>query len=362
MKNAFSLATAVGLLLALSSCKKDEVQVRADVNGAPTLTASKTNAGTLLSGDATKAAVVYTWTPVIFTLSDGSKPVLPVTYTLEFAKAGTNFSSISAIAAGTNTTRDTLKVADLNTAFVKAGLTPTLAGTVDVRLRASYAGNQSDFLSAVSQLTAIPYSRDLFFFGTGIGALGSSSPYIRELAGQPAQYEGYIYAPDASTTFKLSNTNTASGTVFGAGSGGNATVASGSATNLTLVGPKMYRIRVNLTANTITADATEWGIIGAATTGDGSGWNQSIRMTYNATEKVWKLMNQSMPGVSGGNTEFKFRANDAWDINLGESNTSPGVSKLEQNGSNLKTNGPGRYDITLNLNDPEKYTYTLTKK
>lgn len=361
MKNAFSLAAAAGLLLALSSCKKDDVQLKADMSGTPTLTASATNAGTLMSANATKAAVVYTWTPVTFMLSDGSKPVLPVTYILEFAKTGTNFATVSSIAAGTGTTRDTLKVADLNTVLVKAGLTPTVAGTVDVRLRASYAGNQSDLLSAVTPLTAVPYSRDLFFYGSSIGALGGSSPYIREQAGKPAQYEGYIYVPGASNNFKLSNTNTASGTVFGAGAG-KGSLATGSTTDLTLTGPTMYRIRVNLTANTITADATTtWGVIGSATTGDGSGWNQSIPMTYSVADKVWKLSNVSLPG-SGSNNEFKFRANDAWDINLGESKSVTGASKLEENGDNLKSGGTGKYDITLNLNDPEKYTYSVSKK
>jgi hypothetical protein len=361
MKNAFSLATVAGLLLALSSCKKDEVQVKADMSAAPTLTASKTNAGTLVSANATAPALIYTWTPVTFALSDGSKPVIPVTYTLELAKAGTNFANIATLPAGNNTVRDTVKVADLNTALVKAGITPTVAGTVDVRLRASYSGNQSDLLSGVSQLTAVPYSRDLFFFGTSIGALGSSSPYIREQEGKPAQYEGYIYVPNATNTFRLSNTNTPSGTLFGAGAN-NTTVMTGSSTDFTLAGPRMYRVSINLTTGALTTVATDWGIVGAATTGDAAGWNQSVPMTYDVAKKVWKLVDQTMPGTSGGNLEFKFRANDAWTINYGESKTKPGISKLEQDGDNLKTSGAGKYDITLDLNDPDKYTYTLTKK
>lgn len=366
MKNAFSIVTAAGLLLALASCKKDEVQVMADVSAAPTLTASTASAGTLLSANATQTALVYTWTPVTFNLSDGTKPVLPVTYTLEFAKAGTNFANVGTVAAGNNTTRDSVKVADLNTALVKAGLTPTVAGTVDVRLRASYAGNQSDLFSAVKPLTAVPYSRDLFFYGTSIGALGGSSPYIREQPRDPSKpkdpiiHEGYIYAPNATNAFKLSNTNTSSGTVFGASSGAG-TIASGSTSDLTLAGPKMYRIQVDLAAGTFKAVATDWGVIGSGTTGDGTGWNQSVPMTYSVADKVWKLSNVNMPGT-GANNEFKFRANDAWDINYGESKKTPGISKLEQGGDNLKTAGAGRYDITLNLNDPEKYTYTLTKK
>lgn len=362
MHNWFSKTTVVLALLTtgLASCKKDEVRVSATPGAAPTLSTSTTAPVVLLSGNATKTAAFYSWTPVTLTLSDGSKPVVPVTYTLEFAKTGTNFATIGALDIASDITRDSVKVANLNTALIKAGLTPTVATAIDVRLRSRYSGNQPDMVSNVVKLTATPYSRDLFFYGTSIGALGSSSPYIREQEGKPAQYEGYIYASSATNTFRLSNTSTASGTVFGAGAT-NAAIVSGGGTDFSLAGPRMYRIRINLTTNTFTADGTDWGIIGAATTGDGTGWGQSIPMTYDATAKVLKIT-RNMPGTSGGNLEFKFRANDAWAINFGESKSKPGIAKLEQDGDNLKTSGAGTYDIVLNLNDPEKYTYTLTKK
>jgi starch-binding outer membrane protein SusE/F len=364
MYNWFSKTTvALALLTAgLASCKKDEVRVSATPGAAPTLATSTTAPVVLLSGDATKTAAVYTWTPMTLTLSDGSKAVAPVNYSLEFAKTGTNFASVGTLDVPVDATRDSVKVADLNTALIKAGLTPTVATAIDVRLRTRYSGNQADMLSNVVKLTATPYSRDLFFYGTSIGVLGSSSPYIREQAGKPAQYEGYIYVPSATNTFRLSNTSTAAGTVFGAGAT-STTITSGSgATDFSLTGPSMYRISINLATGTFKAEETRWGIIGAATTGDGTGWNQSIPMTYDVAKKVWKLVDQNMPGASGGNVEFKFRANDAWAINFGESKTQPGIAKLEQDGDNLKTAGAGKYDITLNLNDPEKYTYTLTKK
>ena len=362
MYNWFSKTTVALALLTvgLASCKKDEVRVSATPGAAPTLATSTTAPVVLLSGNATQTATVYTWTPVTLTLSDGSKAVAPVAYTLEFAKAGTNFATFGTLDIPSDITRDSVKVADLNTALIKAGLTPTVATTVDVRLRSRYSGNQADMVSNVVKLTATPYSRDLFFYGTSIGTLDSSSPYIREQEGKPAQYEGYIYAPSATNTFRLSNTSTAAGTVFGAGAT-SATIATGGP-DFSLAGPRMYRIRINLATGTFLAEGTNWGIIGAATTGDGTGWNQSIPMTYDVTKKVWKLVDQNMPGTSGGNIEFKFRANDAWAINFGESKNKPGIAKLEQDGDNLKTAGAGKYDITLNLNDPEKYTYPLTKK
>ena len=200
MYNWFSKTTVALALLTvgLASCKKDEVRVSATPGAAPTLATSTTAPVVLLSGNATQTATVYTWTPVTLTLSDGSKAVAPVAYTLEFAKTGTNFATFGTLDIPSDITRDSVKVADLNTALIKAGLTPTVATAIDVRLRSRYSGNQADMVSNVVKLTATPYSRDLFFYGTSIGALGSSSPYIREQEGKPAQYEGYIYAPSAT--------------------------------------------------------------------------------------------------------------------------------------------------------------------
>ena len=126
----------------------------------------------------------------------------------------------------------------------------------------------------------------------------------------------------------------------------------------------MYRIQVNLSTGTFKADVTEWGVVGAATTNSGDGWNKSIPMTYDTKDKVWKLTGVTLPGEAGGNLEFKFRANDAWDINFGlvDAKTKPNDVELRYGGDNITTNGAGKYDISLNLNDPEKYVYSKVKK
>lgn len=54
--------------------------------------------------------------------------------------------------------------------------------------------------------------------------------------------------------------------------------------------------------------------------------------------------------------EFKFRANNGWDINLGGS-----LTNLVQNGDNIKFTGEGTYVVTLDLS-AVPYTATLTKE
>ena len=57
--------------------------------------------------------------------------------------------------------------------------------------------------------------------------------------------------------------------------------------------------------------------------------------------------------------EIKFRANDAWDLNFGDTNAN---GSLEYGGDNIKVPaGGGTFEIELILNTGD-YTYKLTKK
>ena len=56
--------------------------------------------------------------------------------------------------------------------------------------------------------------------------------------------------------------------------------------------------------------------------------------------------------------EIKFRANDAWDINLGDTKAD---GLLEPGGDNIKVAVAGKYLVTLNLSVGGNYTYVLTK-
>ena len=88
-------------------------------------------------------------------------------------------------------------------------------------------------------------------------------------------------------------------------------------------------------------------MIGDATPG---GWEASPALTPDENNLVWKGT------VTFGGGEFKFRANDGWDINLGGS-----ISDLSQGGDNIASPGAGTYEVTLNLSSLP-YSCTLVKK
>ncbi|RZL13887.1 MAG: hypothetical protein EOO62_06935 [Hymenobacter sp.] len=349
----YTILLTLVLASLLGACKRDI----ADVQATPTADLNFTASATTLSlGTAGPADTVLRlrWNPLRFGLSDGSgTAVLPVTYTLELAPAGNQFLNVTTLDAGVDTNHRSFTAGELNTLFTNTlGLAVGGPNTYEVRLRATYASNQSLVRSAVQTLSVTTYASQFYVYGNTLGALSAASPKLGEVAASPGLYEGYVYLPAATNTIRFSN-----GATYGAGSAPGSLAAPG--TDISLAGPRMYRLRVNLTTNTYVATATEWGIIGAATTNSGDGWNQSVPMAYNATTKLWTLT-LPLPGnnsTAGGNADFKFRANNDWAINLG-SNTGSALP-LIPDGGNLTTPGPGTYTVSLDLNTPNKYTYTI---
>jgi starch-binding outer membrane protein SusE/F len=93
-----------------------------------------------------------------------------------------------------------------------------------------------------------------------------------------------------------------------------------------------------------TYSANRWGVIGDATP---DGWNSDQNMTWDAVNHVFKVTLNMVVGA------FKFRANDAWDINYGGAN----LNALTAGGDNIPITVAGNYTITF---DPWAHSATLT--
>lgn len=160
MYNWFSKsAFLIGLLsIGLTACKKDEIKVTSEFSAPPMLAASTMNAGALTKANADNTAVTYTWTPYTIKTSDDSKVASPVTYTLQFAKAGTNFASVKEVDGGAAAASSlAIKTTKLNSLLLSLGLPFAQSGQVDVRLKTFVAGNMPVLYSSTMQLTATPY-------------------------------------------------------------------------------------------------------------------------------------------------------------------------------------------------------------
>lgn len=203
--------------------------------------------------------------------------------------------------------------------------------------------NMLEYTYSIEIIGEVPLS--LYVPGGYQGWSPGSAPtvYTRNL---DFKYEGYVYFKEP-TEFKFTSQNNWDGTNYG--DGGNGTLSTDGG-NLKVDKVGVYKINVDLSKAPYTYSLieTNWGLIGSATPG---GWDNSTPMMYNPDTKVWTVITTLTAD------EFKFRANDGWDINLGGD-----MQNLSYGGDNIKVTEPGTYLITLDLSNPAVYKATVVKQ
>lgn len=188
--------------------------------------------------------------------------------------------------------------------------------------------------------SAVPY---LYTPGDANGWSQTSSQML--YTNDYANYYGYaVLSPSG---FKFCDAPDWDHTNYGDTGAAGTLSTDGGAGNLTVPEYGLYWCHVNTASLTyeVTLVSTI-GVIGDATPG---GWDTSTALTPSADFLTWTGK------VAFGNGEFKFRANNGWDINLGGN-----LQDLQQDGANLASPGEGTYNVTLNLGQLP-YAATLTK-
>lgn len=174
------------------------------------------------------------------------------------------------------------------------------------------------------------------------------SPQVKSTVTAPDNLEGYVYMSKTSNQWKFATQpnwdgpNYTAGTVPGTLSETGDNIASPAG---------YYKINVNAapTPMTYTAVATAWGVIGDASP---NGWNDETALTYSPTLRTWN------GGMSLSAAYIKFRANHSWDFNYG-SDLADG--KLSAGGANIQIALAADYAITLDLSNPNAYTYSVNR-
>ena len=93
-----------------------------------------------------------------------------------------------------------------------------------------------------------------------------------------------------------------------------------------------------------------WGLVGDSVTNGWDGPNPRLTLDY-SQDDVWYINNVTMT-----DGEFKFRTNDSWDVNYGDTGLD---GSLEAGGDNIPVTA-GNYNIILDFSNPDAPTYTLT--
>ncbi|NUY80701.1 SusE domain-containing protein [Flavobacterium sp. MAH-1] len=321
----------------------------------------------------TNPAVTFTWEDV-----DYGTPT-EVTYEVQFAKNGTDFAEPSVMQSSTARSY-TITVGALNTIarnyFDDGDPATEDTGTIDVRIKSTVGttGAEPKYSNVVSIVVTpfipVPTVAPKMYVVGGFQSAGNYGNDWTPATGAPLEaasptsqnFEGYVYFANGSANYKFLPTNTGwdgdygdTGPSNGSYSG---TLEQTDEVDCGLPGATagFYRVKVNLGATpspTYELTAENWAITGSATP---LGWpsadNVTIPdtdMTYDPALKVWTI---DINLTAGG--AIKFRANDAWTVNLGGAD---GV--MTYGGADIPITTSGNYTVHLDLSVPRQYTYTL---
>jgi hypothetical protein len=337
MKANILKTVAVGLMvLSLWSCKKDEDRVLSDASPAGTLAASATTVNLNIAAG-NENAVTFTFPAATVT---GYQ--VPVTSTLQFALKGTNFENAKETVVSTTTYSAT--VAELNKMMLSLGASIGVPAEMEVRLKSAPAPNAATY-SNVLTISGTPYLASAWLYVPGDYANWdfANVDSLVSVTGNGI-YVGLINMTGDKFEFKVTTQKSwNSGTQYAEGGGGKIAT---SGDNLKAETGGLKKITVDLNNNTYKIEkADSWGIIGDATPG---GWDNDTDMKFiNDGKGMWKLTTNLKVG------QYKFRMNDAWDVNIG---TKDG--QVVAGGDNFELSVAGNYTISL---DPVENTYSIVK-
>lgn len=315
------------------SCSDDTDQTVATANAAPVLISPQDGTAVVLTeGLEANNALTLVWNHGDYDVATS------ITYTVEFALAGTDFAA--PVLAGTTTNRVfSMTVGELNafaTADDKLNLPAFEASNLEVRVTSSLGmHDEMPMVSNTLAITVTPFETvvvedpKLYFVGApqayyGVAAWtpenGIPMRYIGD--GTTKVFEAYVKV-NAGEGFKftsaLSWTEGNYGTIDGTqdgnlkNDGGSSDIKVAEAD-----GPGLYYVQVDIDNLKYKAIKMSWGIIGDSTPG---GWTDETAMTYDfATNKFSLTADLTAAGLKyrSGNTG-QFIYTDAWKFNVGNS-------------------------------------------
>lgn len=200
--------------------------------------------------------------------------------------------------------------------------------------------NGGSVVEKTKEITFTESNPALFLVG------GSTSAGWEPTAGIPlwlyddeskTKFEIYAYFTVDDFGFKLLPTDVDWENGFGDSGTDGVLLQDNDAGNLTVPADGFYRLRVDVEELTYELLELHWGVIGSATAG---GWDNDVDLEHVGGKGSYSFKG-SMSFTAG---EYKFRANDDWDINLGGE-----LNNLFQDGPNLEISTPGTYQVELIL-------------
>ena len=341
------------LVLGFTSCADEDTSPILSLGDAPQLSVMSDMGTDFIIADSILDTEMATFS---WSAGDFGVPV-GATYTLQADLAGNNFSDPIALAPANSATMATVLYRPVNNFLLSRDIEPGTATDIQVRViaRVGRADDGNALTSEAVTLTVTPFEAEVelpvFYVPGAYQGWMPGADVIGRLYSQNDDgfYEGFVnFGPDGSE-YKFTPEPDWDES-FGDGDGDGMLESPGD--NITSASSGFHRVQLNFNELTYTQTPTQWGLIGSATA---TGWDSDTDFTVDPATNLLTITAQLS---AGENMEFKFRANDAWDINFGDND---GDGSLEYNGGNLSVDEAGTYLITLDLNGPTP-TYTVERQ
>jgi hypothetical protein len=297
--------------------------------------------------------ITFSWSAADFGFESST------TYNVQISSTS-DFSDNVATLISTQNLSGSIKIKNVNSTLLSWGYAFGTSVTVYYRVGASVSSHVATTYSEIKStnlttyedvptypMVYVPGSYQGWAPGGAAGVFDYSRLYSYS---SNSKYSSIIRLNDetnATTEFKITSDPDWNHTNWGGTltpSGDNYSGTLDPSGNNFLVNAATYAIDVDVSALTISLTKTDdWGIIGSAI--PPYDWSVDVNMNYNGQRKMWEITGDFKAG------EFKFRANNGWDLNYGGADGT-----LSAGGANIVLGSDGNYTIRF---DPVALTYTV---
>jgi hypothetical protein len=341
----FQILKIAGLFLmviAIASCEKTEELAVANLSSA-TSGSFASSVSTVKLSKATKdnEAVKFTFSKADFGFQAAVK------YTLQMDVKGNNFAKAREITLDPSNLTKSFTGLELNDVALALGLKPDVASVLQVRSKSEVGPSVAPLYSTPVEINVTPFALVAFVYVPGDyqGWNPSTADSLMSVLGD-GKYEGIINFASKSNSLEFKVTPKKEWTVA-YGDNGSGKVSTSAGNNLKASALYPHRISLNLNENTIAMERFSYGVIGDATPG---GWGDDTNMNYDNGKREWSVTLNLV-----GDKELKFRLNDDWGTNYGDTGSD---GTLDKDGGNIKIGSSGTYKIVLSF---VTNTYKITK-
>ncbi len=347
----------IGLVIVLGSCKKETKDPVLNLSAitAPTITSPASESAFILTLADSAVMIDFAWNTAVYNVSDGA--VLPTpTYSLRMGLADSNFvgsmelvntkdATFSIMYYTMNTKLLQMGVAAEETVTIEFKLTSVISGTIGTETTSEIiACNFTTFNPPGPPPSSTP---TLWVPGDYQGWNPGAAPNVFSPANNGI-YTGYVYYPEGGTyEFKFTSAPDWNHTNFGFAGEGTLDTDPG-AGNLSVPDFGNYWLTCDTIALTWSHELRTFTLIGSF-----NDWAGDEDLTWDNDNRLFTI---TMDFDAG--TEFKWRVNADWAINLGDSGN--GDNTLSQDGANIVLEDDGNYTLNLYL-EKEVPTYEVIK-